>query len=88
MLWEHIDAAVQQFVENGDLIEKIDRRYIVGYITKELRDAPPETQLVGRSLTCLSRPPGTNRSAIVESTSTVKAGFDVSLVRSSVTLSG
>jgi hypothetical protein len=43
-LWRQIDAAVRDLVDNGDLLEQTDRRYIVGYITKQLSDASKQHQ--------------------------------------------
>lgn len=36
--WEVVERAVNALVENGDLIEQTNRKYIVGYICKLLDD--------------------------------------------------
>jgi len=37
--WTVLDKLVADLVENKDIIEQTDRRYIVGYLIKELANA-------------------------------------------------
>jgi hypothetical protein len=36
--WSIVDGAIEQLVENKDLVETTARRYIVGFILKQLND--------------------------------------------------
>jgi hypothetical protein len=36
--WSVVDDAIKQLAENKDLVETTDRRYIVGFILKQLDD--------------------------------------------------
>lgn len=36
--WGAVDRAIEKLVDNSDLIEQTHRRYIVGYIVKELSE--------------------------------------------------
>lgn len=36
--WEVVEQAIGKLINNSDLVEKTDRRYIVGFILKELAD--------------------------------------------------
>jgi hypothetical protein len=36
--WGVVDSAIKQLAENKDLVETTDRRYIVGFILKQLDD--------------------------------------------------
>jgi hypothetical protein len=37
--WRVVEAAVARLVANGDIEEKTARKYLVGYIVKELEEA-------------------------------------------------
>ena len=37
-IWRAVDNAVRDLVSNGDLVEKTNRKYIVGYICKVLAE--------------------------------------------------
>jgi hypothetical protein len=36
--WGIVDGAIEQLVENKDLVETTARRYIIGFILKQLND--------------------------------------------------
>ena len=36
--WQTVDHAIERLASNADLIEKTERRYIVGFILKQLVD--------------------------------------------------
>jgi hypothetical protein len=50
-LWKAIDKGIADLVGNGDIIEKADRKYIVGYLCKAAnrRKKAVVDQLAGKS---------------------------------------
>lgn len=37
-LWKQLDRGISELVQNGDLIEKTPREYIIGYLCKLVTD--------------------------------------------------
>ncbi|MBI1337367.1 MAG: hypothetical protein GC164_10445 [Phycisphaera sp.] len=42
-IWKTLDKGIADLVNNGDVAEQTDRRYIVGYLTKLLLDRRPSS---------------------------------------------
>ena len=38
-LWRVVESALDQLVQNADVVEQTPREYIVGYIVKTIRDS-------------------------------------------------
>jgi hypothetical protein len=43
-LWNLVDEAITDLVENGDIVEKTRRDYIVGFLCKNLQQISPKAE--------------------------------------------
>jgi hypothetical protein len=47
-VWPVVDQAIESLVQNKDLIEQTDRRYVVGFLIKRLNEKGMLANKIGR----------------------------------------
>ena len=45
-MWHAVETAIFDLVANGDLVERTNRKYIVGYVCKALNDGSEKSQKI------------------------------------------